>query len=161
MRSFLPLVLFVSLSGCGRIASEHVPPAPAATSTGGPTAPDDARGCGPRALDCEGGECVGGACRPVILASGIDPGRIAHDEHYVYAVDTVVPSVYRVPKGGGALEIIARPDQVATALLLVDGSLFFSAGHSLFSMDPGGGATQMRATFATTPDALAALGPLI
>lgn len=113
--------------------------------------------CGARALDCEGGACVNGACGPVVLANDVEAGHIAHDESYVYVADSKAPAVIRIKKSGGPPEVLARLAQSASGLALADGLVFFSAGRSVFSVAPGTAPAE-RATLATGADQLAVAG---
>ena len=68
----------------------------------------DGRHCGACGRDCLGGACSAGKCQPLVLATGVNPKRIAVDSQFVYwtnegtqAAGFSDGSVYKVSKLGG------------------------------------------------------------
>lgn len=67
----------------------------------------DPKNCGRCGHDCLGGACAGGACRPVVLASGLtSPRAITVEGSYVYftALTPLGASAFRAPTAGGAYQ---------------------------------------------------------
>lgn len=94
----------------------------------------DSLNCGACGHDCNGGECVGGACQPVVIVSGLTSTvSIAVDSHHVYWTTGMHGQpdgglaggmVSRVLKTGGTVETLAS-GLTAPNYLAVDGGLAY------------------------------------
>lgn len=158
-RRGLASAVLAALAACGGRTDEPPAPVEAPRADARPAAP--ASGCGERALDCEGGACVGGRCAPVVLARGIAPGLLAEDDANLYVTDTKTPAVYRVAKRGGALEALARTEAPATGIAVSGGVVFFASARTVSRVPASGGAASPLATMPGGADALAVNGTSI
>lgn len=142
-------VLLLTVSGSlflpscgGKVADDLgaavVLPGASADAGSGPATGDPHR-CGPRALDCEGGMCVGARCTPVVLAGDVDLDMIAQDADRVYVTDAKRGAVYAVPKDGGALETLATFEFPSTGIAVGDGLVYFASGRFVHSVPTHGG----------------------
>lgn len=152
---------FVVASCGGRIADElgAAVVLPGASADGGPRpSAGDPQRCGPRALDCEGGMCLGGRCTPVVLAGDVDPNFIAQDADRVYVTDAKLGAIYAVPKDGGALQTLATFEFPSSGIAVGDGRVYFSASRAVHSVPSHGGKDAVLAQVPANANALAIRG---
>ncbi|MEO6419002.1 MAG: hypothetical protein ABIP39_06320 [Polyangiaceae bacterium] len=153
------------LSSCGGKIADDLGAAvvlPGTLPDSGPgSSTEDPRRCGPRALDCEGGMCIGGRCTPVVLAGNVDPNLIAQDADRVYVTDAKRGAIYAVPKDGGKLETLATLEFPSSGIAVGDGLVFFASSRAVHSVPVHGGADTVVAPVPTNANALALRGSSI
>ncbi len=89
--------------------------------------------CGACGHDCLGGVCTGGRCQPVVLGSGYtNPSAVALSETHVYFREGAQGAgrILRIPKGGGAVEVVAQGVSNLVAVALGGGQLYFASGNA-------------------------------
>jgi hypothetical protein len=72
--------------------------------------------CGRCGHSCLGGACEGGVCQPIPIATGQgNVGGLVIDETHVYWTSLTSNVVARVPKAGGAVQVLAQSPNVSLA----------------------------------------------
>ncbi len=96
--------------------------------------PTNPKHCGACNHDCLGGGCQEGRCLPIPLATTADgkPTAITLDDTHVYWTDIVSGNLMRVPKNGGASEVIfdgADNEDLGKEIGVTNGHVYFA--HSI------------------------------
>lgn len=103
----------------------------------------DPANCGRCGHDCAGGTCSNGVCQPFALVSAAGTsGYLRLDDKYVYFTDTNAGDILRVPKTGGAVQILATAQPNPFQLAVDDSSVYFTAAGSLRRVPKSGGNVQ-------------------
>ncbi len=87
----------------------------------------DPKNCGTCGHDCLGGTCSAGACQPVRLA--VDRSNLtwmAIDATHVYFCEDAVHRLGRVPKGGGAIELVGSACMGGISAALDDAFIYLN-----------------------------------
>ncbi len=90
------------------------------------------RHCGACSHDCFGGQCMGGVCQPVELATDESgPFAIALDGTHVYWNNRTTGSLWRVPISGGPKELLfqAQGEALGDEIAVHGGHVYFA--HSI------------------------------
>lgn len=104
------------------IITDPPPPPPPCTAD----VASDPLNCGACGHDCLGGACVAGACQPIELAKqGGQPWEITLDADHVYWNNTHC-EISKVPKNGGAVQILTE-ELINAGALAVRGGRVYSA----------------------------------
>lgn len=93
----------------------------------------DPLNCGACGRDCRGGACSGGRCLPLVLGSGyINPSSLALSETHVYFREGAQGAgrILRIPKGGGAVEVVAQGVSNLVGVALGGEQLYFASGNA-------------------------------
>lgn len=86
----------------------------------------DPKNCGRCGHDCLGGTCMAGACQPIRLA--VDRSNLLWmtiDATHVYFCENAVQRLGRVPKAGGAVELVSSSCSFQPASAVIDDTTIF------------------------------------
>jgi hypothetical protein len=148
----MPIVAALSAliaAGCGARTSLSV-----SESSGACAAEDEPCGA---AADCCGGQCTGGICAPALCAPGEAPvvlvsgpdrlaGLLAREDHVYFTHYGEEGAVLRVPKTGGAAEVLAPEGRWTESLAADETSLYFMDGDRVARVSKDGGEVTTLAT---------------
>ena len=119
-----------SMGGDGSPPLDGAPPIDGADPDAGPcvNVATNPKHCGACFHDCLGGQCAGGICQPVELATDESgPFAIAVDATHVYWGNRDTGNLWRVPIAGGAKQILfdGPDDSLGDEIAIHDGMIYF------------------------------------
>lgn len=99
----------------------------------------DPKNCGACGHDCLGGACLANACQPVALTNAVSSSHVRLDATHAYFADATRGTVSRIPKRGGAEEILASDQDGLYELNVSDTYVYFQTGAHLRRVPKAGG----------------------